>query len=118
MLYSMKIKSIEFNGVTKQDAYLKGCKKLAKFIASPKYDNITVKVEKGSETSFIFTLFASIDIGKEVSQYCKMCKEFHCSFYVNEEYNCARCNLKNCMQRIKGKAGVSKLYYKHIIKKE
>lgn len=53
-----------------------------------------------------------------LKEYCKMCKNFHCSFYVNEEYNCSRCNLKNCMKRIKEKVGVSKMYYNSIIKKE
>lgn len=118
MLYSMKIKSFVFSGYNKKDVYLKGCKKLAKFIANPKYKNITLKVEEKDNNVFIFTLFSSIDIGREVSEYCKMCKNFHCSFYVNEEYNCSRCNLKNCMKRIKEKVGVSKMYYNSIIKKE
>ena len=118
MLYSVKIKSLKFTGVSKQEAYLKGCKKLAKFIVNP--ENVTVKIDNDPEdnNSIIFTLFASIALNSEISDYCKMCKEFHCSFYVNEEYNCNTCNLKNCMNRTKQKASITKLYYKHKFEKE
>lgn len=118
MLYSLKIKSIKFVGATKQEAYLMGCKKLAKYIASLKYITMGVEQDLEDKNTMIFTLYASVNLGHEVSEYCKMCKEFHCSFYINEHYNCDTCNLKNCMNRTKQKVGITKLYYKHKIEKE
>ena len=45
-----------------------------------------------------------------------MCKSYHCSFFVNEDYNCSRCNLKSFFDRTKKKADISKKFYEEKIK--
>lgn len=117
MTFSLKVKSFIFQAETEQEAYIKGCKKLAKYIASKKYKNVSFKVERVNEqNTFAFIMFADIDVNVEQRQYCKMCKEIHCSFFVNEEYNCSRCNLKNFLKRLQQKGNVSKAFYKSMMK--
>lgn len=112
MNLSTKIKSFVMQAETEKDAYLKGCKQLAKYMASKKYDNLSFTIKRTDESNkFIFTVYTNLDLGEEQRKYCKMCKEFHCSFFVNEEYNCNRCNLKNFLQRAGKKAQISKLFY-------
>lgn len=118
MNMTFKIKSFVFSGETEQEAYIKGCKELAKYMASKKHSNISVKINRisGQKNTFEFVLLANIDASAAQSEFCKVCKEFHCSFYVNEEYNCARCNLKSYLTRLKQKANISKAYFNGKIK--
>lgn len=112
MTISLKVKSFIFTGESEQEAYILGCKKMAKYIASKKYDNLSFKVERAQEeNTFIFNVLANIDVGAEQRDFCKICKEFHCSFFINEEYNCARCNLKSFLRRLHKKGNVSKGFY-------
>lgn len=114
-----KVCSILVDANTEKEAYLKGCKKTAKYIASKKYQkfSMTVKRVPNSTNTFLFTLYTNLDLNEEMKHYCKMCKEYHCSFFVNEEYNCNRCNLKSFMERAKEKTKVSKNYYKEMMNK-
>lgn len=114
MNVTFKIQSFTFTGQTEQEAYLNGCKKLAKWMASKKHSNITVKINriKAELPTFEFVLYTNIDASVEQKEFCKACKEFHCSFYVNEEYNCDRCNLKAYLKRLQQRGNVSKGFYK------
>ena len=117
MNLATKVKSFIIESDSEKESYIKGCKALAKYMASNKYKNLTFKIERTSEKNqFIFTMFTNLDLGEEQRNYCKMCKKFHCSFYVNEEYNCQRCNLKNFLQRAEGKSRISKSFYKSKMK--
>lgn len=114
MYLTCKICSFIVEAETEKEAYIKGCKKMAPLIASKKYKHTSSKIERvpGSENTFQFVIFTNIDLGSEYRNFCKMCKEMHCSFYINEEYNCARCNLRVFIERTEQKARVSKGYYK------
>ena len=113
MTFSLKVKSFTVTGETEQEAYIKGCKHYAKYMASKKYTNLSFKIERvaGAPNAFTFTLYTNIDVNAEQRQFCKMCKEMHCSFFVNEEYNCARCNLKSFLKRVQQKGNISKGFY-------
>lgn len=117
MIFSLKVKSFTFLGESEQDAYIKGCKKLAKYMASKKYDNLSFRIErvKDSPNTFRFILFTNIDVGEEQRHFCKLCKQYHKSFFINEEYNCSRCNLKTFLRRVQQKGNISKTHYKHIV---
>lgn len=117
MFLSAKIKSFEVNAPTEKQAYIKGCKNLASLIASKKYTNLTFKVErsKKSENTFVFSVYTNIDLNSQQKEFCKICKEFHCKFYINEEYNCSRCNMKSFLQNAESRVRISKSYYKEII---
>lgn len=116
MYLTEKVCSFTVIADSKKEAYLKGCKKAAKYVGSQKYRNMSSKIENVGQNEFVFTLFTNIDLSPEIAQFCKMCKEYHCSFFVNEEYNCSRCNLKTFMERTKQKAKVSKEFYKERMK--
>ena len=113
MKASIKISSILFEGQSEKEAYLKGCKQIAKFISSKKYSNLTFSVERiSNQNQVVFHIFTNIDLNQEQKAFCKICKEFHCSFFINEEYNCSRCNLKTFLKRAENKAKISKGFYK------
>ncbi len=112
MLLTYKIRSYIFSAENEKDAYLKGCKKLAKYMASKKYSNLSFKIERSGKNTFIFSIFANIDLKTDKEKFCSLCKEYHCSFFVNEEYNCSRCNLRSFFEREHEKMKVSKSYFK------
>ena len=120
MFISRKIKSIEIHDKNKKSAYLKGCKILAKYIASNKYKNLSMSVKQNGieENTFVFTIYSNIDMKKEQIEFCKNCKYFHCSFYINENYNCDRCNLKTFLKRLEEKTKISKGFYIKVINKK
>lgn len=118
MQLSAKVCEFVFVGKTKQEAYIKGCKAVAKYIASNKYENISNKIVwmKSKEPTVKFILYTNIDANNEIRNFCKICKEIHTSFFINEEYNCARCNLKAYMRHSQQKISISKNFYKSRIK--
>lgn len=115
---SVKVNHYDFTGISYEKAYLNGCKKLAKVMLNP---HLTINVEKLDleQTNNVpvvrFTIYTNIDMGAIQREYCKICKEFHCSFYINEEYNCARCNLKAYLKRLKHASNISKGFEKRKI---
>lgn len=116
MYIAVEIKRFVYYGANYKDAYLKGCKQLAKYIGSAKYKNICFKAEKmESENAFVFILFTKIDANLEQKNFCKMCKEMHTQFFINEEYNCKRCNLKSFLSRAGSHLKISKNFYKEKI---
>lgn len=119
MICATKIKSFLFNGVDEKHAYIKGCKQLAKFTASLKYTNLFFKIERlqTSEHVFKFTLYSGLDMGQVQHEFCSVCKEIHTSFFMNENSNCERCNLKAYLKRLKQKANISKGFYKNEVER-
>ena len=111
MLLTCKIRSYIFSAENEKEAYLKGCKKLAKYMTSKKYKNISFKIDRKDNDTFIFTLFTNLDLTKDKNQFCVLCKQYHTSFFVNEEYNCSRCNLNTFLKREEKKIRVSKNFY-------
>lgn len=119
MDFSQKVRSYIFVGVTPREAYITGCKQLAKFIASSKYTNLSFKAQRiEGKSAFRFTIYTNLDLALSQKEFCKICKEIHCSFFVNEEYNCSRCNMKSFLKRVKQKSNISKGFYLHRIKEK
>lgn len=113
MEVAMKIQTLAVKAQNEKEAYLKGCKKFAKFIASRKYTNISVRVRRLEQNPnvFLFTFYTNSDLTEQKKKFCKLCKEYHSSFFVNEEYNCSRCNLNTFLSRVESKERVSKNFY-------
>lgn len=118
MNLTLKVKSFVITAPTEKEAYLKGCKQLAKYMASKKYKNLTFKIERTSEdeNKFVFTMFTNLDLGEEQKIFCKTCRDYHCSFFVNEDYNCSRCNLRSFLEKAEQKSRISKSFYKREMK--
>lgn len=118
MNLTLKVKSFVIAANSEKDAYIKGCKQLAKYMASKKYKNLSFKIERtsGNENTFIFTMFTNLDLGEEQKIFCKTCRDYHCSFFVNEDYNCSRCNLRSFLEKAEQKSRISKSFYKREMK--
>lgn len=99
-------------------AYLNSCKWVSSKVMSKNIDKVVWKTIKSSETTITLQLFFILDVNDEKRENCKACKEFHKSFFINEEYNCNSCKLNAFFNRMKSKENVSKGYFKEKIKKE
>lgn len=110
---AMKIQTFAVKAENEKEAYVKGCKKLAKYMASKKYKNLSVRIRRSEsdQNIFLFTFYTNTDLAEMKRTFCKLCKEYHSSFFVNEEYNCSRCNLNTFLSRVESKARVSKNFY-------
>lgn len=99
-------------------AYLKACKWVSTHIISKKHKNVVWKMEKYSDSVIRLKLYCELNEDAEFKSHCKMCKEFHTSFFLNDQYNCDVCKLKSFLLKMNGKAKISKEYYREQIKRE
>lgn len=119
MLYIHKIYSREFKAENSKQAYLKACKFVAKHVISDKSkveaSKVVWDVQKINDSSlptYLLTLYFRFDDSIFKAQTCKACKEFHCSFFVNEEYNCSRCTKIGYEKNIQKKLQAGSNYIK------
>lgn len=125
MLYIQKFYEKTFKSKSSKDAYMKACK----FIASKVVSN-TSKVEAAKIAweiikekdvdlpTFRLVLYAKFDDTEFMKQTCQACKDFHCSFFVNENYNCSRCNKAGYEKNIQQKLGNITDYLRKILDNE
>lgn len=100
--YSKKFAQKVFNGKTTKEAYLKACKWFAINVMSKDelQNEITVKYKKDSHCpSITLELYVSLDESTLREKHCKICKEFHGLFFINENCNCSWCNTKAYQKR-------------------
>ena len=98
MIYIQKFYERDFKDEDPKKAYLKASKFVASNIISKgskvEVSKVTwdvVRVE-GDLPTFRLTLYYKFDDTQFMKQTCDACKEFHKSFFINENYNCNRCN--------------------------
>lgn len=128
MIYIEKFYEREFKAKSSKDAYMKACK----FVASNVISNGS-KVEAkrvawditkecdGSDDSlptFRLTLYYKFDDTEFMKQTCKACKEFHNAFFINENFNCDRCNKVGYEKNIKQKLLIGSEYLKKMLDDE
>lgn len=125
MLYIQKFYEKTFKSKSSKDAYMKACK----FVASKVVSN-TSKVEAAKIAweiikekdvdlpTFRLVLYAKFDDTEFMKQTCQACKDFHCSFFVNENYNCSRCNKAGYEKNIQQKLGNITDYLRKILDNE
>ena len=117
MKCSLKIKSFIVKGKDEKDAYIRGMKKYACFIATKKYSNLSIKINrlKDQNDCLEFVFYTDVDLSEQQKKFCKLCKEYHHSFFINEDYNCKRCNLRTFFTRLNSDMNISKSFYKGVI---
>lgn len=97
MNLSKKIFEKDFVGSNTKNAYLKACKWVAqKIIGKVEVGETLWSIEKveASLPTFKLELHIMLDAKKTEKSFCERCKEMHKSFFINENYNCNRCNMK------------------------
>jgi hypothetical protein len=118
MMVTEKFFTKEFTAVTSKDAYLKACRWVANNVVSKITDigETLWKIEKVVETDekviYKLELYCTLETKEEVVKFCENCKSMHKLFYINEEYNCNRCNMKAFVERTKTKLEVKEQYRK------
>lgn len=101
MIYIQQFYERKFRAANAKDAYLKACKFVASNIVS-KGSKVEVSkvtwdvtpVEDANEglPTFQLSLYYKFDDTEFMKQTCDACKQFHSSFFINENFNCNRCN--------------------------
>lgn len=105
-MFSEKVFEKSFEDEVSKEAYLKCCKWVAKNIVSKKDElgeNYTYRVDKDKEKqlpTFVLTVYATIDMEKIKERHCNICKEMHCAFFINEQYDCNKCSVNGFHKRL------------------
>lgn len=103
-MYAQQIKRMEFTGETSKDAYLKACKWVANNLESKEgFKKLVYKIQKvkknSSDNVFELCVFLLIDEKEIRERHCKICKEFHVTFFKNDFLSCNECKLNAFYER-------------------
>jgi uncharacterized paraquat-inducible protein A len=119
MKIAIKFFEKEFTDEDSKQAYLNACKWVAQNIISKVEISDTMwKIEKKPKASyptFQLELYCMLNDTEGEKGFCTRCKELHCSFFVNEEYNCNRCNMKAYLRQAEDKLRIKKQYRKELL---
>lgn len=122
MLVSKRYFAKTFAGADSKGTYLKACKWIAKHLINDKnlkdtHWKITKNYnEKNEVFEYKLELFSYLEESETIDSFCARCKEFHKLFYINQQYNCDRCNMLARNKDMEDKLIVKEHYYKGIIK--
>ena len=120
--YSDEFAKKSFTGDSMKDAYMKAAKWVASnIISNVELKDVTVKYEKNEDdTNQLPTItvhfFVSLDEKELRERHCKICKEFHGLFFINENCNCSWCNTKAYQNRTDEMISTKKRFYKAMLK--
>lgn len=128
MLYIQKFYERKFRAEDSKEAFLRACKFVATNIISKgskvEAANVVwdiIRVSEGEDESlptFQLTLYCKFDDTRFMEQTCEACKEFHKSFFINENFNCNRCNKVGYEKNIRQKLMISAEYLKRMLDDE
>lgn len=124
MEYIRKFYERNFKSENPKDAYMKACKFVASNVISASSKVEVAKVTwdihrvEGDLPTFRLTLYYKFDDTEFMKKTCAACKEFHCSFFVNENYNCDRCNKVGYERNIEQKLVIGSEYFKKVLDDE
>lgn len=123
MNISQKFYEKEFSNDSPKQAYLDACEWIAKNILSKsskvEVTKIAWRIVKTSKDfpTFRLELFVAYDEEEVSSNVCSVCKELHSAFFVNEEYNCTRCNKEAYRKKLKTKLDTGCTWFNELISK-
>lgn len=128
VVYISKFYEHNFKASNSKDAFLKACKFVASAVISKsskvEADRVTWDVkrvdsdDRDSLPTFRLTLYYKFDDTEFMKQTCAACKEFHCSFFINENYNCNSCNKVGYEKNVKEKLTIGSEYMKKMLDNE
>lgn len=117
MLVSIEFYSQKFSNIDKKKAYSKATNWLAKYIVTSKDENIecTFKIEELKNEplpTFKVVIYCSLNTVDEENKFCEVCKTYHKSFFINQDYNCSSCKHKAFIRRMDEKLTIKRGYRK------
>ena len=124
MEYIQKFYEREFRDEDPKKAYLKASKFVASSIISKgskvEVSKVTWDVVRvdGDLPTFRLTLYYKFDDTKFMEQTCEACKQFHKSFFINENFNCNRCNKVGYEKNIEQKLMIGADYLRQLLDNE
>ena len=94
MLVAQKIDKIKFSKDNYKDSYLRAVKFASMLISSER--KLCFRYEKDLEDkkSIYLIIMFLYDESELSSHRCKVCQEFHHSFFINDETNCNICKMR------------------------
>ena len=121
IFYSEEFFKKEFADESMKAAYLKACKWYATNVLSKdELHNVQVEFEKDNKGEFptvVIHLFAVLSEDELRKKYCEICKESHSTFYMNQNYNCNRCEANAYQRRMDDRLRIKLEYYRQLISK-
>lgn len=121
IVYSKEFFKKKFIAETMKAAYMNACKWYATNVLSKdELHNVQIEFEKNVKGEFptvVIHLFAVLNENELREKYCGLCKEYHSLFYMNQNYNCDRCEAKAYQKRTDEMLRVKLEYYKGLISK-
>lgn len=125
MIHIQKFYERNFADEDSKKAYMKACKFVAKNILSKgskvevsKVSWDIIRVEDRDLPTFRLTIYYKFDDKEFMQQTCNACKQFHKSFFVNENFNCSRCNKVGYEKNLEQKLMIGSDYFKRILDDE
>ena len=121
IVYSKEFFKKKFTADTMKVAYMNACKWYATNVLSKdELHNVQIEFEKSAKGEFptvVIHLFAVLSEKELRERYCKLCKESHSLFYMNQNFNCNRCEAKAYQARTDDMLMVKLEYYRQLISK-
>lgn len=126
MLYIHKFYERDFKDEDSKAAYLKACKFVASNVISKgskvEVSKVTWNIQrvddKGDLPTFRLELYYTFDDTQFMEQTCNACKEFHKSFFINQDYNCSRCNKVGYEKNVNQKLMIGAEYFRKLLENE
>ena len=124
MEYIQKFYEREFRDEDPKKAYLKASKFVEPNIISKgskvEVSQVMCDVVRvdGDLPTFRLTLYYKFDDTKFMEQTCEACKQFHKSFFINENFNCNRCNKVGYEKNIEQKLMIGADYLRQLLDNE
>lgn len=117
----------QFTDRSSKLAYLKACEFIAKNIISKnskvEADRVVWNIQRTEDDkdglpTFRLTLSYVFDDKEFSKSKCDVCKEFHKSFFINQDYNCSTCKKEGYRKNIDGKLSIGTAYYRKLLDNE
>jgi hypothetical protein len=123
MLYIHKFYEKKFKAEDSKDAYLKACKFVASNIiskgskveASKVTWDVTRIEDEDDLPTFMLTLYYKFDDTEFMKSTCETCKQFHRSFFINEDFNCSRCSKVGYEKNVSQKLSIGSDYLRKML---
>lgn len=118
--YSEPLMKKRFTGETLSEAKTKALKWVGKYVmCKEELHDIMYHFEEDHDTpnSVVVVLFVSVNENDLMEKYCTVCKEFHKSFFINENFNCNECRARAYQKRMRETLSPKKGFYRSTLKK-